>query len=72
MDNTIIWGWQGEFDERQLKEIAFSRVYAKEFGHGTDGHNGKLIIAKMADLLTVQEKRLTQLQEELLSMGDKG
>lgn len=43
--------WQDLFDERQRKEIAFSRIYAREFAHGTDGHNGKIIIAKMADLL---------------------
>jgi hypothetical protein len=43
--------WWLNFDERQLKEIAFSRVYAQQFNHGTDGHNAKLIISKLADLL---------------------
>ena len=43
--------WTDYLDERQQKEVAFSRLYAKDFGHGTDGHNAKVIIAKLADLL---------------------
>jgi hypothetical protein len=43
--------WQDLFDERQRKEIEFSRLYAGQFAHGTDGHNSKLIIAKLAGLL---------------------
>lgn len=43
--------WHKHFSERQLKEIDFCRIYARNFSHGTDGHNAKLIIAKMAELL---------------------
>lgn len=43
--------WTKEFDERQLQEIAFCRLYSADFAHGTDGHNAKLIIAKLAALL---------------------
>lgn len=43
--------WLNSFDERQRKEIEFSELYAKEFGHGTDGHNAKMIIAKMVLIL---------------------
>lgn len=43
--------WREEFDDRQLKEIRFSQVYLEDFDHGTDGHNAKRIIAKMAKLL---------------------
>lgn len=43
--------WMNNFDERQQKEIEFCRLYAQDFGHGTEGHNAKLIIARMADLL---------------------
>jgi len=39
------------FDERQRKEIEFARLYGRQFCHGTDGHNAKLIISKMADML---------------------
>lgn len=43
--------WMNNFDERQQKEIEFSILYLNEFEHGTDGHNAKVIIAKMAGLL---------------------
>lgn len=43
--------WETHFDERQRKEIAFCLVYADNFGHGTDGHNIRLIVARMAQLL---------------------
>jgi hypothetical protein len=47
------------FDERQQKEIRFSRLYATdEFRHGTDGHNAKLVIARMAWLLDKLVKEL--------------
>lgn len=35
-------------NERQLKEILYCLVYARFFGHGTDGHNGKIILAQQA------------------------
>lgn len=43
--------WETHLDERQLKEIAFCRVYKDGFAHGTDGHNIRLIVAKLAELL---------------------
>ena len=43
--------WLNQFDERQRKEIEFSILYLNQFEHGTDGHNAKVIIAKMAALL---------------------
>ncbi len=43
--------WLNNFDERQQKEIEFSILYLNQFEHGTDGHNAKVIIAKMADML---------------------
>lgn len=43
--------WSQGFTERERKEIEFSRVYKDSFAHGTDGHNAKLIVAKMADIL---------------------
>lgn len=43
--------WHKGFDERQLDEIRFSKVYLKDFSHGTDGHNAKIIMAKMANKL---------------------
>ncbi len=43
--------WLNNFDERQQKEIEFSILYLNQFEHGTDGHNAKVIIAKMAGML---------------------
>lgn len=51
--------WHNLFDERQQKEIKFSYIYSEQFGHGTDGHNAKMIIAKMASLLDKLENALT-------------
>ena len=43
--------WITAFTERERNEIRFAQVYAEGFDHGTDGHNAKIIIAKMAALL---------------------
>lgn len=43
--------WIDIFTDRQKKEIQFSVLYEDQYGHGTDGHNSKIIIAKMARLL---------------------
>ena len=43
--------WQTHLTERELKEIEFCRVYQRDFSHGTDGHNLRLIVAKLAALL---------------------
>ena len=57
--------WLDEFDERQQKEIRFSRLYAQDFAHGTEGHNAKLIIAKMASLLDQADSRINGLVARL-------
>lgn len=49
--NDLPW-MEANFSERQRKEIEFSLAYASDFNHGTDGHNGKVIIARLASLLT--------------------
>jgi hypothetical protein len=54
--------WYDNFDERQNKQIMFSRVYAADFAHGADGHNNMLIVAKMADLLDDMAKQVRQLE----------
>ena len=59
--------WQSDFDDRQKTEIEFSRVYESKFNHGTDGHNAKLIIARMALLLDEAESRVMDLVNEVLS-----
>lgn len=63
--------WIDNFDDRQQKEINFCEIYARDFSHGTDGHNAKLIIAKMANLLDkVQVALLSDdLDEELAPLA---
>lgn len=48
-DGHIVWAKL--MDGRQQKEIQFDLLYSKEFSHGTDGHNARLIIARMAEIL---------------------
>lgn len=43
--------WETHFTERELKEIEFARVYAAQYGHGTDGHIRLTIMARLAELL---------------------
>lgn len=49
-------GWKSNFDIRELKEIQFCRVYKKQFAHGSMGHNIRIIVAKMADILDELEE----------------
>ncbi len=55
MDNGT-FGWHNYFNDRQINEIEFNRVYDEKFGHGTSGHNERLLIARMATII----ERLTQ------------
>lgn len=47
-----------QLDDRQRKELAFAEIYVAQFGHGTDGHNRLLLIAKLAALLDATETEL--------------
>lgn len=46
--------WKAYLTDRQLKEVELARVYARDFAHGTTGHNALLIIAMLADMLDGQ------------------
>lgn len=59
--------WLDELDERQRKEIEFARMYAQQFGHGTDGHTRLLLLAKMADLLDAGYGKLVAVKPPPLS-----
>ncbi len=43
--------WRDFLDPRQLSEIDFDVVYAKQFAHGTSGHNERMIVARLVELL---------------------
>lgn len=50
--------WRKLFDERQLKEIEFARLYVKDYNHGTVGHNQLLTIEKLAYWLEKYSDRI--------------
>jgi len=54
--------WMQQLDERQVNEVRFDRLYVSNFNHGTDGHNARLIISKLADMLDVQQSLFHQLE----------
>jgi hypothetical protein len=60
---VVLAGWQKSFDDRQRREIELARLYAKDFHHGTTGHNALMIIAKMADLLDLHEMQATMVEK---------
>lgn len=63
-DNGLInTNWRDFFDERQLKEIEFANLYSEDFHHGTDGHNAKMIMASMTNLLDTFARKLAEYQE---------
>jgi hypothetical protein len=43
--------WRSDFDPREQKEIQLAELYAREFHHGTTGHNDLMIIANMSKML---------------------
>ena len=49
--NPTIADWRDYLDERELKEVGLASVYAKDFAHGTAGHNRLMLIAKMTKIL---------------------
>jgi len=57
--------WYSNFTDRERKEIEFSELYAENYNHGTDGHNAKLIIAKLVGLLRERENRIDKALVEL-------
>jgi hypothetical protein len=56
--------WESNFDERELKEIEFCLLYKKQFGHGTNAHNLRVIVAKMASILDNAESVINGKPEE--------
>jgi hypothetical protein len=52
--------WYTSLTDRERAEIEFSELYQTNYGHGTDGHNAKLIIAKLAKLLDEYQSQLSE------------
>jgi len=62
-EQVALAGWQKNFDDRQRREIELARLYARDFHHGTIGHNALMIIAKMADLLDLHEMQAARVEK---------
>lgn len=58
--------WKSNFDERELKEIEFCLLYKQQFSHGTNGHNIRIIVAKMVSILANAEPVINQEPEKPL------
>lgn len=54
--------------ERERNEVEFNSLYAKKFAHGTDGHNARLIIAKLSGFLDYIEWLTEQDDDRLASI----
>ena len=50
--------WHSNPHDRQRKEIAFARMYAKDYAHGTDGHSRLVLISLLVELLDQTEGAL--------------
>lgn len=51
--------WRDLLDDRQQKQVEWSKLYEMDYHHGDDGHNAKLLIAKMADMLDAMSQNIT-------------
>lgn len=49
--------WEELLDARQLQEVHLSRVYARDFQHGTTGHNQLMLIDRLAKILDEVEDK---------------
>jgi hypothetical protein len=54
--------WLDALDDRQQKEVEFSRVYTSMYHHGTDGHHRMMLIDRLAKLLDTTEADLRTAQ----------
>lgn len=50
--------WRVALSDRERKEVEYCRVYVSDFGHGTDGHLVKGLVAKLAELLDAAYERV--------------
>ncbi len=65
----IVNPWMEQhFDDWEIDEIRFSRLYVEKFKHiHHNGHGAKIIIAKMADMLDAIHFRLAPLETPKLN-----
>lgn len=65
-----IYDWQKLLDERQKKELDLAILYARDFHHGTTGHNQLMLIAMLAEMLNRVEGNGTDIVHLYEPKGD--
>jgi len=43
--------WIDRLSDQQRKEVSWSRMYARDYGHFTDGHSRLMLVSLLAELL---------------------
>jgi hypothetical protein len=52
--------WSCNLTDRGWQEVRFACAYINEFDHGTDGHGRLHVIARLAELLTENEREIAK------------
>lgn len=58
--------WMTKLTERDQKELAFCQEYAKNYSHGSDGHNRMRLVATLAELLDARAPEILIGHHDLL------
>lgn len=64
------YNWYKALDERQQSEIEFNQLYDLSFAHGTDGHNIRVLVAKLARELARYEDGQLKHEEYIRLLED--
>lgn len=51
-----------KLEDREKQELDFAKLYASEFAHGTSGHIGYMLVAKLSNLLDRLQDREAKIQ----------
>lgn len=70
--------WRGRFNDRDIKQIEFSRFYKSQFAHGATDHNSMCIIAEMSyildafdDVLKEKTALVDRLEKEAVALREQ-
>lgn len=71
-DIPQVQAWMSKLDiadeknnTRMQNEVRLNVIYSKEFKHGTEGHNIRMLVARQAEMLTEQEREIERLNRVL-------
>ena len=49
----VLADWRDQLDGRQIMQLAWAELYAREFAHGATGHNDMRLLARLAEMLDI-------------------